>query len=147
MCCLSPQSCLAPPWGQWVRRDGTVAQTWEQVRMQQKARLLILEERPSYPPPESHWSQASLSSEWQFPIGCYCLCHQSLGSQTGFSLALMWGKLALQLHSPTPYLPKFMWKQPPSWQRGLSAPPAVMYWDSYIDGSQPSLGSDCAYVE
>lgn len=57
--------------------------------MWQQARLLILRERSLYPPPSSHWSQASMSANWQFPIGCHCLHHQSLGSQEGFNLTLM----------------------------------------------------------
>ena len=37
----------------------------------------------------SHWSQASVSSKWQFLIGCYYVHHQSLSSQECLSLAFM----------------------------------------------------------
>lgn len=42
-----------------------------------------------------------MSSKWQFLVGWYYLCHQSLSSQTVFNYFLMW-ELPLQLHSPLP---------------------------------------------
>lgn len=45
----------------------------------------------------------------------HCLCHQSLDSHAGFSLALM-EKLPPWLHGPTSCLPKYMLGL---WQRGL----------------------------
>lgn len=45
------------------------------------ASLFLLWEHLLYPPPVSHWSQAGMSSKWQFLIGCHCLHHQSLGPQ------------------------------------------------------------------
>lgn len=61
----------------------------KQVKMEQQAHLLCFRERPLYPPPISHWSEASMTSNWQLLIGCHGLYHQSLGSQAGFNLTLM----------------------------------------------------------
>lgn len=62
-------------WNQWLR-------LWKQVRRQEQARLLLLGERPLYPPPVSHWSHASVSSKHVL-IGWRCLRHQPLGSREG----------------------------------------------------------------
>ena len=91
------QPCV-PCWGQWVRRHMGAGKS--------AAASSFINSRggPLYPPPMSHWSQANVSSKWPFLIGCHCLHHQSLGSQAGFSLALMW-KLLLWLCGPTCCLP------------------------------------------
>ena len=93
-CPVSPLSALGEKaLSQWLR-------LWQQVGMWQQDRILILEERSLHPPPASHWFLAILSSKWQFSIGSHYLCHQYLGSQVGFSLALMW-KFLPHLCGPT----------------------------------------------
>ena len=118
VCCLNPRSAQR---GQWVKSCGWLSYP-ELVRMWQQALFLILRECLLYPPPVSHWHQESVSSKWRFLVSCHCLCHQSLGFQAGFSLALMW-KLPSQLQGPTGSLLTFMQKQPLPRQQGLSVPP------------------------
>ena len=100
---LSPES-PCPPWGQRVRRcriNGPDSKSSENVA----ASSFIQSQRaPFTPSTRIPLSPSKLSSKWLFPIGCHCLCHQSFGSQAGFSLALMW-KLLLWLCGPTCCLP------------------------------------------
>lgn len=95
---LHPAWC--PLWKQREKAGNQWLRLWEQERTSQQACLLILRECPLYLPPESHWFQASVSSKRQFLIGRHRLHHQSLGSQTGFSLSLV-HKLPLWLCGPT----------------------------------------------